>query len=147
MMGTKIRSFEPLPPDVSLEELLPKDNFYRRLEKRLNLSFVREMVVPLYSRDGRPSVDPEVFFKLQLVMFFENVRSERRLMRVVADRISVRLLFAKPCYQEQRGTGRSDRPGTPGRGRGARDGPRLRLRPGQTRLPRSGDGIRKAIKG
>jgi transposase len=90
MMGTKIRSFEPLPPDVSLEELVPKDNFYRRLEERLSLSFVREMVGPLYARDGRPSVDPEVFFKLQLVMFFENVRSERQLMRVVADRISVR---------------------------------------------------------
>ena len=90
MMGTKIRSFEPLPPDVSLEELVPKDNFYRRLEERLNLSFVRAMVAPLYARDGRPSVDPEVFFKLQLAMFFENVCSERQLMRVVADRISVR---------------------------------------------------------
>ncbi len=90
MMGTKIRSFEPLPTDVSLEELVPKDNFYRRLEERLSLSFVREIVGPLYARDGRPSVDPEVFFKLQLVMFFENVRSERQLMRVVADRISVR---------------------------------------------------------
>jgi transposase len=90
MMGMKIRSFEPLPPHVSLEELVPKDNFYRRLEERLSLSSVREMVGPLYARDGRPSVDPEVFFKLQLVMFFENVRSERQLMRVVADRISVR---------------------------------------------------------
>jgi len=65
MMGTKIRSFEPLPPDVSLEELVPKDNFYRRLEERLNVSFVRDMVAPLYARDGRPSVDPVVFFKLQ----------------------------------------------------------------------------------
>ncbi len=90
MMGRKIRSFEPLPPDVSLEELVPKDNFYRRLEERLDLSFVRELVGDLYARSGRPSVDPEVFFKLQLVMFFENVRSERQLMRVVADRISAR---------------------------------------------------------
>ncbi len=31
MMGAKIRSFAPLP-DLSLEELVPKDNFYRRLE-------------------------------------------------------------------------------------------------------------------
>jgi hypothetical protein len=31
-----------------------------------------------------------VFFKLQLVMFVEGVRSERQLMRVVADRLSVR---------------------------------------------------------
>ena len=90
MMGNKIRSFSPLPRDLSLEELVHKDNFYRRLEATLNLSFVREMVGPLYADGGRPSVDPGVFFKLQLVMFFEDLRSERRLMRAVADRLSVR---------------------------------------------------------
>jgi transposase len=89
MMGTKIRNFSPLPDDLSLEGLVPEDNFYRRLEARLNLSFVRELVGPLYAKGGRPSVDPVVFFKLQLVMFFENPRSERQLMRVVADRPSV----------------------------------------------------------
>jgi hypothetical protein len=31
MMGTKIRSFSPLPRDVSLEDLVPGDNFYGRL--------------------------------------------------------------------------------------------------------------------
>jgi transposase len=90
MMGTKIRSFAPLPDDVSLEGLVPKDNFYRRLQARLDLSFARELVEPLYAKGGRPSVDPVVFFKLQLVMFFEDLRSERQLMRVVADRLSVR---------------------------------------------------------
>jgi transposase len=39
---------------------------------------------------GRPSIDPIVFFKLQLVMFFEGIRSERQLMRHAADRLSVR---------------------------------------------------------
>ncbi len=33
-------------------------------------------------------MDPVVFFKLQLVMFFEGIRSERELMRVTADRLS-----------------------------------------------------------
>ena len=99
MMGMKIRSFEPLPQDVSLEELVPEDNFYRRLEGRLDLSFVRELVSPLYAKAGRPSVDPDVFFKLQLVMFFENVRSERQLMRVVADRISVRWYLGYDLYE------------------------------------------------
>jgi hypothetical protein len=51
-----------------LEDLVPNDHFYRRLEARLDLSFVRELVGPLYAR-GRPSVDPVVFFKLQLVIF------------------------------------------------------------------------------
>ena len=32
MMGKKERHFSPLPRDVSLEELVPKDHFYRRLE-------------------------------------------------------------------------------------------------------------------
>jgi transposase len=90
MMGIKQRNFSPLPQDLSLEELVPEDNFYRRLQERLDLSFVRELVEDLYARSGRPSVDPEVFFKLQLVMFFENIRSERQLMRVVADRLSLR---------------------------------------------------------
>ena len=43
-----------------------------------------------YAAKGRPSVDPVVFFKLQLVMFFEGIRSERQLMAVAEDRLSVR---------------------------------------------------------
>jgi transposase len=90
MIGTKERVFSPLSHDVSLEDLVPQDNFYRRLEKTLDLSFVRDLVRPLYARGGRSSVDPVVFFRLQLVMFFEDIRSERELMRVAADRLSVR---------------------------------------------------------
>src|SRR5215207_2682984 len=90
MMGIKGRNFQPLPDDLSLEVLVPKDNFYRRLEERIDLSFVRELVLPLYARGGRHSIDPVVFFKLQLVLFFEDLRSERQLMEVVADRLSLR---------------------------------------------------------
>src|SRR3712207_5048227 len=88
-MGTNVRNFAPLP-DLSLQELVPKDNFYRRLEATLDLSFVRDLVRDCYASSGRPSVDPVVFFRLQLVMFFEDIRSERRLMEVAADRLSVR---------------------------------------------------------
>src|SRR5215217_2318074 len=90
MMGIKVRSFAALPRDLSLEDLVPEDHFYRRLEARLDLSFVRELVAPFYAGGGRPSVDPVVFFKLQLVLFFEELRSERQLMRTVADRLSLR---------------------------------------------------------
>ncbi len=90
MMGTKIRRFAPLPHDLSLEELVPEDHLYRRLEATLDLSFVRKLVAPLYANGGRPSVDSVVFFKLQLVMFFEDLRSERLLMRVVSESLSLR---------------------------------------------------------
>jgi len=65
MMGVKIRSFAPLPDDLYLENLVPKDNFYRRLEASLDLSFVRDLVRDCYAFSGRPSVDPVVFFRLQ----------------------------------------------------------------------------------
>jgi len=89
MMGTKERYFAPLI-NVSVEQLVPHDHFYRHLERSLDLSFVREFVQKTYAGGGRPSIDPIVFFKLQLVMFFEGIRSERQLMRHAADRLSVR---------------------------------------------------------
>ena len=89
MMGIKERAFGPLPP-VSLEDLVPPDSFYRHLERTLDLGFVRDLVRRTYADIGRPSIDPVVFFKLQLVLFFEGLRSERQLMRVVVDRLSLR---------------------------------------------------------
>ena len=64
-------------------------HFYRHLARSLDLSFVRYHVADCYSPISRPGIDPVVFFKLQLVMFFEGVRSERRLMEVAADRLSL----------------------------------------------------------
>ncbi len=72
MMGIKERAFGPLI-NVSLDDL----------------SFVRDLVKDCYSPIGRPSIDPVVFFRLQLCMFFEGVRSERLLMRVAADRLGI----------------------------------------------------------
>jgi transposase len=89
MVGLKVRRFEA-HINVCLEDLVPCDSFYRHVEAKLDLSFVRDLVKDTYSAFGRPSIDPVVFFKLQLVMFFEGIRSERQLLDVAADRLSVR---------------------------------------------------------
>jgi transposase len=89
MLRAKTRAFAPLC-NLTVEELVPADHFYRHLEASLDLAFVRPWVKALYAERGRPAVDPVVFFKLQLVMFFEGIRSERQLMRVAADRLSLR---------------------------------------------------------
>ncbi len=65
MMGTKIRDFALLP-NLSLEELVPKDNFYRRLEEALDLSFVRELVRDCYACSGRPSFEQAAPFLEQV---------------------------------------------------------------------------------
>lgn len=82
MIGTKARDFK-IHPKISLDDLVPRENFYRQLEACISLEFIREIVQDLYSNLGRPSIDPVVFFKLQLISFFEGIRSERQLLDMV----------------------------------------------------------------
>jgi transposase len=88
MMGTKARTVAPLM-NISLEDLVPQDHLYRHREQTLDLSFVRKCVQETDAKAGRPSIDPVVFLKLQLVLFFEGIRSERERMRQAADRLSI----------------------------------------------------------
>jgi len=73
MMGKKERRFAPLIQN-SLEEFVPQDHFYWHHERTHDPSFVREFVQQSYAGGGRPSIDPVVFFKLQLVMLFVGMR-------------------------------------------------------------------------
>ncbi len=60
---------------------------------------MRDLVKDRYAATGRPSVDPQVFFRLQLVMFFEDTRSERQLMEVAADRLSIRWFLGYDLHE------------------------------------------------
>ena len=98
MMGAKVRLFGPLE-GVSLDDLVPRNHFYRHVDRTLDLSFVRDLVHSCYAPTGRPSIDPVVFFRLQLSMFFEGLRSERQLMEVAADRLSLRWFLGYDLHE------------------------------------------------
>ena len=66
MLGPPKARHVDRPVLASLEDLVPPGHFYRHLEAALDLSFVRELVRDRYAGIGRPSLDPVVFFKLQL---------------------------------------------------------------------------------
>ena len=74
-------SFDPRAETVILlESFVPKDHFLRQVDRALDLSFVRELTARCYAdRLGRPSIDPEVYFRLQLVAYLYGIHSERRL--------------------------------------------------------------------
>src|SRR5688500_4418146 len=83
MLGQKAKIFN-VHPCLTVDNLVPKDNFYRQVEAKLDLSFVCELVKDYYASGmGRPSIDPVTFFNLHLIMFFEGIRSERQLMETV----------------------------------------------------------------
>jgi hypothetical protein len=56
MIRTKVRRFGPLT-NVTLEDLVPKDDFYRHIERSLDLTFVRDLVRTENAGNGRPSVN------------------------------------------------------------------------------------------
>src|SRR3954469_14980872 len=84
MLGpAKVRRVDQ-PVLASLDALVPTTHFYRHLESKLDLTFVRDLVRSTYKEGGRPSIDPVIFFKLQLIMFFEGIRSERQLIELAS---------------------------------------------------------------
>jgi len=63
MLGPpKLRRLDA-PVVVSLDALVSTSNFYRHLDAKLDLGFVRDWTRELYANRGRPSIDPVVFFK------------------------------------------------------------------------------------
>jgi transposase len=73
----------------------PGHPFYKRLNETLEAAgfdgFCEERCRPFYhDRLGRPSLAPGVYFRLQLIGFFEGVGSERGIAWRVADSLSLR---------------------------------------------------------
>ena len=65
---------------VTIEDLVPKGHFLRKLENALDLSFVYEETAKLYShRYGRPLYDPVVMVKYLLVGYLYGIPSERQI--------------------------------------------------------------------
>lgn len=66
------------PVAAPLEVLVPRDNFYRHLEAKLDLGFAHAWARESYADRGRPSIGPVIFIEQQLVMFLEGICSERK---------------------------------------------------------------------
>jgi transposase len=66
--------------EIDLESFVPQDHPLRRVNRVLDLSFLRELTTHCYADGlGRPSIDPEVFFRMLLVAYLNNITKDRRL--------------------------------------------------------------------
>jgi transposase len=78
---------------VHLDRLVPKDNFYRKLDEVLDMSFLYGDTVQYYGTEGQESIDPVVFFKICLVGYLNNINSDRRLIEYCSNCLDVRLFM------------------------------------------------------
>ncbi len=66
---------------VSLERRVPSEHPLRKMKQLVDFDFIRSQVADLYGTNGNQSVDPAVILKLMFLLFYENIKSERALLR------------------------------------------------------------------
>jgi len=72
---------------INLEKRVRSTNPLRQIKQAVDFGFVRERVAGFYGTDGHQSEDPIVVMKLMLLLFLDDVRSERELMKIVGERL------------------------------------------------------------
>ena len=87
MMGTQQPQKDLFNYQVNLDRRVRPDNPLRRINAVLDLSFVRPAVEEFYGRNGQVGVDPVVLVKMMLLLFLDDVPSERELMAVIRERL------------------------------------------------------------
>jgi transposase len=87
MMGQQQSERELFSYAVNLEKRVRSDHPLRRVAAAIDFGFVREEVAPCYGNKGNVSVDPEVIMKMMFLLFFDEVPSERELMKVIGERL------------------------------------------------------------
>jgi transposase len=83
MMGSNGKPQDELFYAFNLDDVVPQDHLLRDIDRVLDLSDLREHLVPYYSRTGRPSVHPELMIRMLLIGYCLGIRSERQLCQEV----------------------------------------------------------------
>jgi transposase len=91
----------PLFVSGNLSDFVPEGHLLRKVDKILDLSFVRELTKKDYCHDnGRPSLDPVVYFKLQIIAYLYGVKSDRRLCEEIQYNMAYRWYLGYPLDEE-----------------------------------------------
>ena len=63
----------------TLEDLVPEDSLYRKIDKYIDFNFIYDEVKDLYCvNNGRPCIDPVVLFKLVFIQALDGLKSMRK---------------------------------------------------------------------
>ncbi len=92
MQGKKIITPQLFYPQ-NLDEMVPEDNFYRKVNENLSLDFLYKVTAPYYGKCGQESIDPVIFFKILMVGYLNGINSDRGLIRFCSNCLDIRLFL------------------------------------------------------
>ena len=91
MLGRRSEGQQEFAVGGTLEDLIAPDYILRRVDRVLDLSWLRNAVADLYCTDnGRPGIDPEVAVRLMLAGLLLGIVHDRRLMREAQVNLAIR---------------------------------------------------------
>jgi transposase len=91
VIGSQERWQEDLFVAGPLSSLIPDDHILKRVDKVLDLSWLRSEVEDCYSETmGRPSIDTESALRLMLAGYFQGIVHDRKLMREAQVNLAIR---------------------------------------------------------
>ena len=94
MLGRKERSQLELFISGSLRQLIPDDHVLVRVDRVLDLSWLRDEVADCYCLDdGRPGIDPEAAVRFMLAGLLSGIVHDRRLMCEAQVNLAIRWRF------------------------------------------------------
>ena len=101
MLDRKRRAQMELFVAGPLEKLIPEDHILYRVNRVLDLSWLREEVAACYCADnGRPGLDPEVVVRLMLAGLLLGYVHDRRLLREAQVNLAVRWFIGYELHED-----------------------------------------------
>jgi transposase len=91
---------EKLFISFQLSDQISADNLYRRLNERIDFSFLYKATALYYGIEGQKSIDPVVFMKLMLAGYLENLNSDRRIINTLRLRLDIRYFIGYDLDEE-----------------------------------------------
>ena len=91
MLGCRTRGQQEFVVAGSLRELIPDDHVLARVDRVLDLGWLRAEVAECYAAgSGRPEIDPEAAVRLMLAGLLLGIVHDRRLIREAAVNLAIR---------------------------------------------------------
>jgi transposase len=101
MLGRKERDQLEFFITGSLRQLIPDEHVLARVDRVLDLSWVREEVSDCYCHDdGRPGIDPEVAVRLMLAGLLIGIVHDRKLIRETEVNIAIRWFIGYGLHEK-----------------------------------------------
>ena len=86
---------------MTMEEMVPEDSLFRKIDKYIDFTFIYEEVKHLYSEDnGRPSIDPVVLFKIVFIQALDGLKSMRQTCKKIKVDAEYRWFLGIPYGQD-----------------------------------------------